>query len=42
MSDMALLRTGILVAGLILIAVIIFFGRPKKPKHCLLYTSRCV
>lgn len=33
MSDMALLRTGILVAGLILIAVIIFFGRPKKPKQ---------
>ena len=33
MSDMALLRIGILVAGLLLIAVIIFFGRPKKPKQ---------
>ena len=33
MSDMALLRIGILVAGVILIATIIFFGRPKKPKQ---------
>lgn len=33
MSDMALLRIGILVAGIILIATIIFFGRPKKPKQ---------
>lgn len=30
MSDMALLRIGILAAGLILIATIVFFGRPKK------------
>jgi cell division protein ZipA len=33
MSDMALLRIGILVAGILLIATIIFFGRPKKPKQ---------
>ena len=33
MSDMALLRIGILVAGVILIATIIFFGRPKKPNQ---------
>lgn len=33
MSEMALLRIGILVAGLILIAAIIFFGRPKKPSQ---------
>jgi cell division protein ZipA len=31
MSDMTLLRVGILVAGLILIGAIIFFGRPRKP-----------
>jgi cell division protein ZipA len=31
MSDMSLLRIGILVAGLILIGAIIFFGRPRKP-----------
>ena len=31
MSDMALLRIGILVAGVILLAAIVFFGRPKKP-----------
>ena len=30
MSDMALLRIGILAAGVILLAAIIFFGRPKK------------
>ena len=30
MSDMALLRIGILAAGLILIAAIVFFGRPKR------------
>ncbi|GGD53497.1 cell division protein ZipA [Pseudoxanthomonas indica] len=30
MSDMAMLRIGILIAGAILIAAIIFFGRPKK------------
>jgi cell division protein ZipA len=29
-SDMAMLRIGILIAGAILIAAIIFFGRPKK------------
>lgn len=33
MSEMALLRIGILIAGLILIAAIIFFGRPKKPSQ---------
>jgi cell division protein ZipA len=33
MSEMALLRIGILVAGILLIATIIFFGRPKKPKQ---------
>lgn len=33
MSDMALLRIGILAAGLILVAAIIFFGRPKKPQQ---------
>lgn len=31
MSDMMLLRLGILVAGLLLIAAIYFFGRPRKP-----------
>ena len=31
MSDVTLLRIGILVAGLILIAAIVFFGRPRKP-----------
>jgi cell division protein ZipA len=31
MSDMTLLRVGILVAGLILIAAIFWFGRPRKP-----------
>ncbi len=30
MSDMALLRLGILVAGILLIVAIVFFGRPKK------------
>lgn len=30
-DDMILLRVGILVAGLILIGAIIFFGRPRKP-----------
>lgn len=30
MSDMALLRIGILVAGVVLLAAIVFFGRPKK------------
>ena len=33
MSDMALLRTGILVAGILLVAVIFFFGRPRKPRQ---------
>lgn len=33
MSEMALLRVGILIAGLVLIAAIIFFGRPKKPSQ---------
>jgi len=31
MSDMTLLRVSILVAGLVLIAAIVFFGRPRKP-----------
>lgn len=31
MSDMTLLRMGILVAGLVLIAAIFWFGRPSKP-----------
>ncbi|KLD78203.1 cell division protein ZipA [Xanthomonas hyacinthi] len=31
MSDMAMLRIGILAAGLLLIAAIFLFGRPKKP-----------
>ncbi|MFP7721656.1 cell division protein ZipA [Lysobacter sp. A3-1-A15] len=31
MSDVTLLRVGILVAGLVLIAAILFFGRPRKP-----------
>ncbi|GAB2618097.1 cell division protein ZipA [Novilysobacter erysipheiresistens] len=31
MSDVTLLRIGILIAGLILIAAIVFFGRPRKP-----------
>lgn len=31
MSDMTLLRIGILLAGLVLIAAIVFFGRPRKP-----------
>ncbi|NDK37241.1 cell division protein ZipA [Pseudoxanthomonas gei] len=30
MSDMALLRIGILIAGALLIVAIVFFGRPKK------------
>jgi len=30
MSDMAMLRIGILIAGLILLVAIFFFGRPKK------------
>ena len=33
MSDMTLLRIGILVAGVLLIAAIIFFGRPRKSKQ---------
>lgn len=31
MSDVWMLRAGILVAGLLLIAAIYFFGRPRKP-----------
>ncbi|HZH44574.1 MAG TPA: cell division protein ZipA [Lysobacter sp.] len=31
MSDMMLLRLGILVAGILLIGAIYFFGRPRKP-----------
>ncbi|CBA16227.1 cell division protein ZipA [Xanthomonas albilineans] len=33
MSDMAMLRIGILAAGLLLIAAIFVFGRPKKPSQ---------
>jgi cell division protein ZipA len=33
MSDVTLLRIGILIAGLILIAAIVFFGRPRKPRQ---------
>ncbi len=33
MSDMAMLRIGILVAGIILLAAIFIFGRPKKPSQ---------
>ncbi|HLM52419.1 MAG TPA: cell division protein ZipA [Pseudoxanthomonas sp.] len=33
MSDMAMLRIGILAAGLILLAAIFVFGRPKKPSQ---------
>ena len=31
MSDMTMLRIWILVAGVVLVAAILFFGRPKKP-----------
>ncbi len=31
MSDVTLLRIGILIAGLVLVAAIVFFGRPRKP-----------
>jgi len=31
MSDVWMLRTGILIAGVLLIAAIYFFGRPRKP-----------
>ena len=31
MTDMTLLRIGILIAGLVLVAAIVFFGRPRKP-----------
>ena len=30
MSDMAMIRIGILIAGLLLVAAIFLFGRPKK------------
>ncbi|WP_045727663.1 MULTISPECIES: cell division protein ZipA [unclassified Xanthomonas] len=33
MSDMAMLRIGILAVGLLLIAAIFVFGRPKKPSQ---------
>lgn len=33
MSDIALLRIGILVAGVLLLAAIFFFGRPRKPRQ---------
>ncbi|MEP6908088.1 MAG: cell division protein ZipA [Pseudoxanthomonas sp.] len=33
MSDMALLRIGILIAGVLLIAAIVFFGRPRKSQQ---------
>jgi len=31
MTDVTLVRIGILIAGLILVAAIVFFGRPRKP-----------
>ncbi len=31
MSEVTMLRIGILIAGLILVAAIVFFGRPRKP-----------
>ena len=31
MSDVTMMRIGILIAGLILIGAIVFFGRPRKP-----------
>ncbi len=31
MSEMALLRIAILIAGLVLVGAIVFFGRPRKP-----------
>ncbi|MET0290492.1 MAG: cell division protein ZipA [Pseudoxanthomonas sp.] len=33
MSDVAMLRVGILIAGVILLAAIFIFGRPKKPSQ---------
>ena len=33
MSDIWLLRIGIVVAGLLLMAAIYFFGRPRKPNQ---------
>ena len=33
MSDMAMLRIGILVAGVLLLVAIFLFGRPKKPSQ---------
>jgi len=33
LSDVTLLRIGILIAGLILIGAIVFFGRPRKPRQ---------
>ena len=33
MSDMAMLRIGILVAGILLLVAIFLFGRPKKPSQ---------
>ncbi|MFC3277455.1 hypothetical protein ACFOHQ_07970 [Xanthomonas fragariae] len=30
MSDMAMIRIGILISGLLLVAAIFLFGRPKK------------
>ena len=33
MSDMAMLRIGIVVAGVLLVAAIFLFGRPKKPSQ---------
>ena len=33
MSDMAMLRIGILVAGVLMLVAIFLFGRPKKPSQ---------
>lgn len=33
MSDMAMIRIGILIAGLLLVAAIFLFGRPKNRRR---------
>ncbi len=40
MSDTALLRIGILAAGLLLIAAIFLFGRPKKKPQGVAWKAR--
>ena len=39
MTDTALLRIGILAAGLLLVAAIFLFGRPKKKPQSLISTA---